>query len=72
MLKGILNLEGAQKLSKIEQKNINGGGAPGVPSCDPTGNIPGAPYDGTHYDPAIKCPANNFYGYIWTCDTYCR
>jgi hypothetical protein len=71
MLKRILNLEGAQKLSKIEQKNINGGGAPGVPLCDPNANVPGAPYNGdTHA--AIKCPANNFYGYIWTCETYCR
>jgi hypothetical protein len=70
MLKRILNLEGAQKLSKIEQKKINGGGAPGVPSCDPNGHIPGAPIgDGAHQ--AIKCPANNQYGYIWTCATSC-
>jgi hypothetical protein len=71
MLKRILNLEGTQKLSKTEQKNITGAGAPGVPLCDPNADVPGAP---TNYypRPAIKCPANNQYGYIWTCDEYCQ
>ena len=30
MLKNILNLKGAQQLSKKEQQNINGGG---IPNC---------------------------------------
>ena len=71
MLKRILNLEGTQKLSKTEQKNITGAGFPGVPLCLPDADQPG----GSGYynpPPAIKCPANNQYGYIWTCDAYCK
>ncbi|MDY8137900.1 hypothetical protein [Aquimarina sp. 2201CG5-10] len=36
MLKNILNLEGAQRLNKEEQKTISGGGRPGLlRCCDP-------------------------------------
>ena len=52
MLKNILKLDGAQKLSKNEQKNINGGGAKpfknyycvdGMPdSCPPKTNPDGS------------------------------
>lgn len=33
MLKTILKLNGAQELSKADQKAINGGGGPGLPTC---------------------------------------
>ncbi|WP_268846290.1 hypothetical protein [Flavobacterium aestivum] len=64
MLKRILNLEGTQKLSKKEQKNITGAGAPGAPTCDP----PGSPIVRI----PIKCPANNIYGFVWTCEAFCQ
>lgn len=37
MLKNILNLEGAQQLTKTEQKKIAGGNAPGEGGNCPTG-----------------------------------
>jgi hypothetical protein len=59
MLKNILKLDGAQKLTKNEQKSINGGNAPICPDgekakrCTEGGTVPGY----------WECVPNNFNGY---------
>jgi hypothetical protein len=50
MLKNILKLEGAQKLTKNEQKSIKGSGRGGNPCCDPELSccIPNGYWDGVN------------------------
>ena len=58
MLKNILNLEGAQKLTKNEQKSINGGKSY-VPACA----------EGGFLSSRESCPTS--IGYVWEIATSC-
>jgi hypothetical protein len=56
MLKSILKLEGAQKLTKNEQKSINGAAAGRLCQVCPDGTILVAPYNyGSNMQCAVYC-----------------
>ena len=76
MKKTILNLVGAQSLSKNEQKEINGGKLPPSPSCS-NGTFPVSVNQclckngGTYSNSSQSCSNNQPTGYVWENATGC-